>query len=259
MVVFFDIDGTLLEESTQTIPESAIRAVEALGRNGHTAVVNTGRPYSHVDREIQEMAFGGWVCGCGSEIRLGDQWISRQSPDEALCRYVAEQAEKWGMLALYEADDGLTLVDDRNARHPIVLQATGLMGIKGIQIASLRNHPQFLKFLTFDGENSNRAEFLKAIDPWFSAIDRGKGMVEYMLKGCSKAEGMKILLKALGVAREDTYAIGDSTNDLPMFQEAAHTICMGNGVEALKKIAEYVTDDVMSDGVEKALQHYGLI
>ena len=69
MVIFFDIDGTIIDNETQIIPQSALRAVEALGRNGHIAVVNTGRPYSHIDPRIREMAFGGWVCGCGMEIR----------------------------------------------------------------------------------------------------------------------------------------------------------------------------------------------
>ena len=72
MVVFFDIDGTIVDDRTQIIPESAVRAVERLGENGHLAVVNTGRPYSHIDPRVREMAFGAWICGCGMEIKLRD-------------------------------------------------------------------------------------------------------------------------------------------------------------------------------------------
>ena len=50
---------------------------------------------------------------------------------------------------------------------------------------------------------------------------------------------------------------GDSTNDLPMFQTAAHSVCMGSGMEEAKQAAEYVTAPLLEDGVEKAMKHYG--
>ncbi len=84
-------------------------------------------------------------------------------------------------------------------------------------------------------------------------------MIELILKGCSKAGGMERILRELGAAREDTLAIGDSTNDLPMFQFAGHTACMGGGMAELKAQSEFITDTVLNDGIEKALQHYGLI
>jgi hydroxymethylpyrimidine pyrophosphatase-like HAD family hydrolase len=34
---------------------------------------------------------------------------------------------------------------------------------------------------------------------------------------------------------------------------------MGNGNDDIKKIADYVTDDVDHDGIVKALKHYHLI
>ena len=70
---------------------------------------------------------------------------------------------------------------------------------------------------------------------------------------------MELILRHLGVDAKDTLAIGDSTNDLPMFRLAGHTVCMGGGMDEVKRLCEYVTDPVMEDGIEKALEHYGLI
>ena len=44
-----------------------------------------------------------------------------------------------------------------------------------------------------------------------------------------------------------------------MFRVAAHTVCLGGGMEEVKAVAEYVTTPVMEDGIEKALAHFGLI
>ena len=42
MVVFFDIDGTVVDYETQIIPESAAEAIRLLKKNGHLPIVNTG-------------------------------------------------------------------------------------------------------------------------------------------------------------------------------------------------------------------------
>ena len=63
MVVFFDIDGTLIDDRSQQIPVSTVRAVEKLRENGHIPVVNTGRPYAHIDPRVRGMAFSGFICG----------------------------------------------------------------------------------------------------------------------------------------------------------------------------------------------------
>ena len=43
-IVFFDIDGTLVDEKTHDIPESTRKAIRELRANGHLAFINTGRP-----------------------------------------------------------------------------------------------------------------------------------------------------------------------------------------------------------------------
>lgn len=261
MVVFFDIDGTIVDEDTQQIPLSTIRAVERLGENGHVAVVNTGRPYSHIDPRVRAMAFGGWVCGCGMEIRLNGRWLVRSAPDLALCRYVRDSVRECGMQVLYETDDGAILTDGPLSVHPTAELEVRRMREKGFAIREIDSLPQpcFMKLVTYDWPGCRREEFLRRMEPYFTCIDRGNTMLELVLKGCSKAGGMERLLDHLGVGKADALAIGDSTNDLPMFLAAGHTACMGGGMAELKAHAEFITDTVLKDGIEKALAHFHLL
>ena len=41
--VFFDIDGTLLDNETQIVPDSTITSIERLRENGHQCFICTGR------------------------------------------------------------------------------------------------------------------------------------------------------------------------------------------------------------------------
>lgn len=260
MVVFFDIDGTIVDNDSQVIPESTIRAIRKLRENGHVPVVNTGRPFSHIDPRLRNVDFAGFVCACGMETMLDGQWLSRCKPDPELCRYVRDSIRECDMYVTYEADGGALVLDGRWSNHPLAQREANGMRHKGFSVPEIDSLPQpeFIKFCTYEKEHSRREEFIRRMEPYFDIIDRNV-LLEFMIKGCSKAAGMVALLEHLGVSREDTLAIGDSTNDLPMFSVAKHTVCMGGGMEELKAKAEFVTAEVLDDGIEKALRHYGLI
>ena len=65
--------------------------------------------------------------------------------------------------------------------------------------------------------------------------------------------------KKLKVSREAIYAIGDSSNDIEMLQYAHVGIAMGNGKEEVKRVSDYITDDIAEDGLYNALKHFNLI
>ena len=260
MVVFFDLDGTVVDTKTLYIPPSALRTVQALRAHGHIPVVNTGRPYAHIDPRIREMPFSGWICGCGMEILLNGSWLYRRHPDGALQALVRQKVAEYGILPLYECADGAMVYDPEHLGYPKQKLELEQMESKGFPIRTVQEHPDFMKFVTWCYDPEAAKRFREALEPYFEVILRGKdGFTEFVLKGSSKANGMLELLNALNIPRSETLAIGDSTNDLPMFQTAAHSVCMGSGMEEAKQAAEYVTAPLLEDGVEKAMVHYGLI
>lgn len=261
MVVFFDIDGTLVDEATQVIPESAVCAVKKLEKNGHLAVVNTGRPFCHIDPRVQEIPFSAWICGCGMEIWFRGQRIHHVRLRSELCGYVRDSVRECGMQVMYETERGMLLADGIHSRHPMALEESRRMAEKGVPTLEIDALPQleFMKFMSYDCPGCNRTEFTRRMAPYFDAVDRGFGRLEFMKKGCSKSTGISVLMQYLGASWEDTLAIGDSTNDLSMFRMVRHSACMGDGMDELKAASELITDTVLGNGVEKALRHFGLI
>jgi hypothetical protein len=93
----------------------------------------------------------------------------------------------------------------------------------------------------------------------FDMLEHEGNVVEFVPKGTSKATGIQWLCDYLGVERDDTYAVGDSVNDLDMLQFVGHGIAMGNGTAPAKDAAEFVTTDIHEDGIRHAMEHYGLL
>lgn len=72
--------------------------------------------------------------------------------------------------------------------------------------------------------------------------------------GAAKGEGLLRLADILGIRQEETMAFGDGENDLTMIDKAGIGIAMGNGVESLKKMADYVAPDNDEAGVGQMLE-----
>ena len=105
-------------------------------------------------------------------------------------------------------------------------------------------------------EKTDLERFKKGIAPHFVYIDRGQGFGEMAQKSCSKKTGIEFVLNYYHLSKTNAYAIGDSLNDLPMFEGVGTSIAMGNG-EKLIPYADYVTADLWHDGVEQAMEHFG--
>lgn len=260
MVIFFDIDGTLVDDATQIIPASAVEAIGALAAAGHIPVVNTGRPYSHIDQRIRELPFAGFICAGGQEVLLQGRWLKKQTvPMEWLPEMIALVRQN-NLQVVYEADGGFYLDGENSSKHPEIRVQSDLVRRNGCFVRDVRDGitDPVVKFCTFDVPGCNRLSFVEQMQERFVYINR-RGMAEFILKGNSKAAGMETVLSALNCPREQTMAFGDSGNDLPMLNAVAIGVCMGNGVQEAKAAADFVTKTVLEDGIAYALKHFQII
>lgn len=260
MVVFFDIDGTIVDNETQIIPESTVEAIRLLRENGHIPVVNTGRPVGQIDPRVRAINFEGWIGACGMEVILDGEFIHKDYPTQELCDRIIRGCRENRMLIQAESESEL-FYDGDLTYTPAPLREAARLEKKGIRVIPYQQVEKcrFIKFVTHENADSNREGFLELMKPYYDPVYHRGTMIEYIKKGNTKADGMARILAKLGIPKEQTFAIGDSENDLPMFAAAGTTICMGDGMEKLKEQADYITDAVLEDGIYNALKHFGLI
>ena len=70
---------------------------------------------------------------------------------------------------------------------------------------------------------------------------------------------MKYLMDHYHMSKKDVLSIGDSYNDLPMFEESNICIAMGNADEYIKSVCDYTTTPILEDGIYHAFLHFNLI
>ena len=62
----------------------------------------------------------------------------------------------------------------------------------------------------------------------------------------------------MGIPVEDSIGFGDSINDREMLQTVGLSVCMANGSEEVKKMADEVCPAVTEDGLYQAFLRHGL-
>ena len=116
----------------------------------------------------------------------------------------------------------------------------------------------FDKFVIWDNPGADMDRFYSELSPLFDIIDRGHGFYECVPCGFTKATAINVILRRTGINLRNSYAIGDSRNDLPMLLAVPNSIAMG-GAEAIYPYVSYITDPIGEDGLFNALRHFGLI
>lgn len=256
--LFFDIDDTLLIKNE--IPESAKEALQRTKEQGHKIFINTGRTFCSVPPQIRQLEFDGLLCGCGTYLWYRGEVLMESHIPQKLGNAYIDAMMEYKMEGFLEGTQDIYFSERPSRFEPVesTRRYMASMGL-GIETNIEKKNFQYDKILIYTDEPCDRERFFVSIEDDMEIIDRLGGMYECVQKGYSKATAIEYMKNHLGLSMDEIYVFGDSSNDLPMFRYAVHTVAMGKHDPVLEPYTEYVTDKVECDGIYKAMMHYGLV
>ena len=71
-----------------------------------------------------------------------------------------------------------------------------------------------------------------------------------------KGDAVRYLSEQFGIPKEKTMCIGDSYNDLTMFEQTGFSVAVSNSYPDVKEKADYVTASNNQSGVGKAINFF---
>lgn len=263
-LLFFDVDETLFDKTVLLIPPSAIDAIHQAKTNGHKVFINTGRPYSYIEKELIDIGFDGVICSNGLDIHLdGKNILHLPLPDDAATA-LRDAAWEYNMTGCLQGQSCTYFRDNNKDFHPYFTTL-----IEDFERNPYMNHKYtwenfiaYEKGVFFAGADSDLPGFVRSIEAMdfdFDCISINESHVEVLQKGYDKDTGMLAMAKHFGTDASDCFAFGDSNNDTRALQVAGTGIAMGNASDDLKKVADYITSDIDDDGIYHGLKHFGLI
>ncbi len=259
-ILFFDIDGTLItNDSKRILPESTKEAIRLARENGHLVYINSGRVMCNIEDFIKDAGFDGFVCGCGTYITYGDNVLFHNTLSQKLCRETAYKCREYNMYAIYEHTDATCYDSEQEERGQKEI-LDYFRNMKRNMVDNILSEAfLFDKFVVWYDERSNLYAFKEYAKDYYQCIQREGSFLEMVPNGFSKATGIKYLLDFFNIKPENAYVFGDSNNDIQMFEYVKNSIAMKECSDDIRKIASYVTDSVINDGIYKAMKHFEII
>lgn len=259
-LIALDLDDTLLMEDC-TIPDDVVETLQAAEAKGVKVVIATGRIFpsakQYADRLGSECPI---ICYNGAMIRTPEGGVIKayqHSPEDL--REIAEFAKEQNLYMQAYAEDEIVVEKtvDKTLYDPDS-KATGIREMGDLTTADLMPSPKLMFFDTPERLAEIRPIFEERFPDRFYAATSKEYLLEVMPKGVSKRNTLERFAESCGIKAEEVMACGDNTNDREMVEWAGMGVCVGNGVESLKAVANYVAEAYRSYGVKEAVEKFVL-
>ncbi|MBQ8681192.1 MAG: HAD family phosphatase [Treponema sp.] len=266
-LIALDLDDTLLNDQRQ-ISDGNVAALRECADRGIYVVLCSGRAEDAILPFVRRLEIAGKESGKFIIAINGCSIFDMHKRQQVFCRKVEsdillrtnEIAESYGLRSeVYTPSTIYYREETKWTRLDVEL-----CGLKG---ESVKNYEEFIKQgftkMLVPGEPEELQKLQKILRAEFgerAVIFTSKPFfLEILPPNCGKGEAVQWLSGELGFGLEKTMGFGDSMNDESLIRMCRYGVSMCNGLEEIKKIADFVTDcDNNHDGVADFLRKWVL-
>lgn len=238
LLICSDFDGTVAHGAK--VSRRNAEAIRYFQEHGGLFTLATGR-YPTIVRESNAdfscnthlIALNGTLMYDGTSNRTSYECLMAEDYTEALFRIVREYdgirdvmffpRTPWKSCAVSPKDEQTLLQCVRQSNYKLVIH------VDAEQSDAIKE-----RMISLSGDS------FAVCRSWIHGI-------EVHNSACDKGKTARRLAKLVGA--DQLIGVGDYENDLPLLREADVGYAMGNAVESLKQIADFVTDSVENDGL----------
>lgn len=247
-LIMMDIDGTISDDNRQW-PEEVKEALTILHNHGILLGLASGRPAMQLKRNAEmkgyPFEFDVIIGQNGMEIwdnqtkvftelyKLQPSWL----------REIYDLMEPFHINPfMYRGIDGWTMKIDNDVK------ANAKRNI--IHFEEAKDADEFCAEPNFKVMYRMEEELMPKVmevvnahpSPYYRAFRTQSTMLEFMDIRADKKVGVEKICELKGISLEDTMGFGDMSNDNGMLEVCGYSVCMKNGAEDTKAIADEITE-----------------
>lgn len=247
-----DLDGTLYRNNK--ISEEDMSALELLKSNGHKMIVSTGRSFKELKPILIEYPFDyDYLVLCNGGTILDNN-------DEIICRRcISDEVRKKIINDFYNIGDALIYFDDGSG---VKIIENNAVGVSGVHQDFLNNFAEKISFeaamnikcdceimsIFSTNESIKKSDRIKeeVLYNYSNEVEafRNQVFVDIVPKGCSKGNGLLKVLQDENTTPDKLYCVGDSLNDISMFNITNNSYTFNNVEDVVKQYANNYVDYV---------------
>ncbi len=249
-LIALDLDDTLLNDNRQ-IDDDTVLALQECAHRGIYVVLCSGRAEDAILPFVRRLEIAGTetgryivaINGCSVfDMHRREQIFVRKVESQILKR-TNEIAKKYGFCSEVYTPDTI-YYPEYNEWTKLDVDLCGLKGVEVADYDKLLENP-YTKMLV-PGEPEVLLKLQEELRKEFgerAVIFTSKPyFLEILPPNCGKGEAITWLANKIGIPIEQTMAFGDSMNDESMIRLCGNGVAMCNGLQAIKEIADFVTE-----------------
>ena len=254
-ILFFDIDGTLIDMNRKKISDKMIEALIRLKERGILLCLATGRGPMGVPR-FPGVEFDAYLTYNGSYCFDGRQTIySSPIPTEDVKRVIKNASGIGRPVSAATKDRLLANGSDKDLEDYYAISKAEL--IVAADFDNVVNREAVYQLMVGCREKDYPALLEGAdgakIAAWW---DRAADIISAT---GSKGYGIEKVLDYYGLDKGQALAFGDGANDIEMLQTAGIGVAMGNAGDNVKASADDICGTAADDGIFTYCREHGLI
>lgn len=279
-IIFLDVDGTILAHGDKIAP-STIAAIRAARANGHLVYLCTGRAAGDISDQVLEIGFDGAISNGGALAVVGEETILAETMPRPALERLLGYFDAEGVRYFVQSHDGVfasegtrsfiaEFIEWRRRQNRDDVSTIGVAEdeapTEGPRFAPIEeaDFDRIAKAVFVSSEADSVEKAQRDLGDEFHVIPGsmplpGGSNGEVGMRGTDKGSGITAVLAHLGRDAGEAVGIGDSWNDVEMFQVCGTAIAMAEADDRLKQIAGDVTTGVLDDGIFNAFVRHGLI
>ncbi|MDO1605041.1 Cof-type HAD-IIB family hydrolase [Lactobacillus sp. YT155] len=252
--VFFDLDGTLLNDRSR-IDDEVAQAITQLKENQILPVICTGRSPQEIQHAQEMTSIETVITLNGSLVKNSDEIVyQRVIPTALLDQVIGFANSSNTAVSMYNDKQIYSTTDSTNEiieSHKLIAEP-----IPEVNPDFYKDHDiSMLVVYTKESADVYTEQF--GTDMTF--YKTGAYSIDCVMKNETKKTGIQHLLKELQLTDIPTYAFGDGPNDVEMLGYVDHPVVMGNAGEDIFQYAEFITTKNTDHGIVNGLKHFDLI
>jgi len=263
-MIVMDLDDTLLNDGL-TIGNYTKQVINNAHKYGIKIIIASGRPTSAIMKFSKELELekhngyvisynGAVITDCVSEENIFEKKLSIKDFQK-----VCDLAKEKGLF-IHTYLGKRIFTSEMNEYTDFEGRLTGMPVTKVNNLKNFINSNVIKTLLLGDPDKLKQVE--AEVQPILGndmSINISKPFfLEFTNKQVDKSKTIDVLIKALGIKKQEVMAIGDSYNDLTMIKDCGIGIVMGNAPEDVKVHADFITHSNNYNGVATAINRYAL-
>ena len=279
-LIITDLDATLVIKH-QNISERAKRAIEICQRHGCMFGIASGRPLCQIMPSLTDWGIKPDVIiafnGCQLYDGITDTVTNYFPMKGEWIKEVLEEYKDFNFNPNIVTDDGLnyfgkdpttmfsrfgeTITPTLKPGTTDIYQLMPGWDYKVVDDWSIfcQDNPKIMLRMDSDEECSRMEKYIaEHPNPNYHGFRTGPGLIEFANKNVSKGFALHKFCEFENIDISKVIGMGDTSNDNELLIEAGYGVCMQNGTDDTKKIADIITDlpcdqDGWADFIEKAV------